>query len=61
MDCDEERPDTGKLQHVEQMETAEPSNGPIYHEPKEADGDDSDDDDDFLPDIVDCGPDEGDR
>ena len=60
MDSDEDRPDAGKLHHVDQKETPEPSKGPLYHQPKEANGDDSDDDD-FLPDIVDCGPDEEDR
>jgi hypothetical protein len=60
MDCDENKPDTGKLHHAEQEGTHEP--GPLYLQPKEADGDDSDDDDDdFLPEIVDCGPDEEDR
>lgn len=52
-------PETANQHQADVKETFKPSS-PLYHQPMEANDADTDDDD-FLPDIVDCGPDEEDR
>ena len=53
-------PDTANQHKDDLKETLVPNSSPFRHQPMEINSNDTDDDD-FLPDIVDCGPDEEDR